>query len=68
LNFYENPSSVSRTDRHDEANSRFSKLCEGAPKQVLLRNTHWDVIRTVEVATVPSPVLSQELKPMLCLE
>jgi len=35
IKFLENPSSGSRvawerTDRHDEANSRFSQFCEGA--------------------------------------
>ena len=38
IRFHENPSSESRvvpcgkTDRHDEANSRFPQFCEGAPK------------------------------------
>jgi hypothetical protein len=55
IKFHEHPSCGSsvfpcgRTDRHDEANCRFSKLCEGAQKRLFcLRNTDrkfpsWDL-------------------------
>ena len=45
IKFHENPSCGSRaihtdirTDRNDEANSRFSQLCERAPKPISLFN------------------------------
>jgi hypothetical protein len=53
IKFHENPSSVSRvipcgrTDRHKEANSRFSQFCERALKLRILSTNYVYPFRTV---------------------
>jgi len=67
IKFHENPSSGSRrTGRHDEANSRFSQLCEERLTTLLTPNVNGQHLIMLKVGNKPSRLEKSTFQHLFC--